>query len=250
MKIDPKHLLIGTVVLILIILGVAYKFGYAPKVEQAEKVENETKSLTARKDELNAKIANKPMYQEGIETSKKIIDSVFKKYGPGNTPEKTIMMIVDLCNKIGVKISNITFNQDSPIYTSSATKEDGTPMYILNKSSSNISVTGGYTEMKKFMDYINCYKERMNVENFNWAYSLDTGIITSSVSLNLYSVNDDNHTYVAPVIEDIELGKTNIFRNFSVAFDAEGNPIDITEENYNLLQPEGGDSETGDTTED
>ncbi len=234
MKINPKYLLIGTVIVVLLIVGGAYKFAYEPNVEKAEQIQKSTKSLIARRDELNAKMANKTMYTEGIEVSKDKAKAVFEKYGPGNTPEKTIMMIVDLCSITGVRINTISFSDDQPIYTSTTADENGNPVYVLKKSQTNISVAGGYTQIKKFFDYVNSYKERMNVENFNLTYALETGMINASVVLNLYAVADSDHVYEAPVVEDIDIGTTNIFRNFfAIQYDEEGNPILPTEEGEN-----------------
>jgi len=232
-NINPKHLLIGTVIIMLLILGLAYRFAYQPSVEEAEQIEESNKSLVLRKEELNNKIANKSMYVEGIENSKKLVDSVFKKYGPGNTPEKTIMMIVDLCEKTGISVTTASFNKEEPIYVSAALDENEHALYTLNKSQTNLAISGGYTDIKKFFDYVNCYNERMNVENFNLAYNLETGIINASATLNLYSVNDANHVYVAPEIEGIDIGTANVFRNFfAVEYDEFGNPI-LPEEGEN-----------------
>ena len=226
MNINPKHLLVGTVIVIILILGLGYKFGYAPNVEEAENIENSNKSLIARKEELNNKIANKSMYVEGIDNSKKMIESILKKYGPGNTPEKTIMMVVDLCEKTGVSIDSVTFNEDEPIYVSAAIGENEQPLYTIKKSQTNVAIKGGYTEIKKFFDYINCYEERMNVENFNLSYNLESGIIMAGATINLYSAEDENHTYVAPTVEGIDIGTSNIFRNFfAIEYDEFGNPI-------------------------
>ena len=129
MKAEPKHILAGAVIIIVLILLASYKFLYSPSIEKAETIEKENQQLEARKMELNNKIANKSMYQEGIDSSKKIIDSIFEKYGPGNTPEKTIMMIVDLCNMTGVSVNSISFS-------------DAVSLYLLPESSSSSLSTG------------------------------------------------------------------------------------------------------------
>lgn len=211
MKIEPKHLFIGVVVVVVIILLAAYKFIYAPYVEEAEKITKENVSLESRKADLNAKMANRTMYVEGIENSDKIIDRVLAKYGPGNTPEKTIMMIVDLCQKVGVTINNVSFSNDSEFYRSGSKTEDKDTLRILKSSTIAISMQGGYTQTKKFFDYINNYSERMNVNNFSTTYQRETGMLSSSIAVNLYSVEDKNHEYVAPVVENIDLGLQNIF---------------------------------------
>lgn len=212
MKIEPKHLFAGAAVIAVIIILAAYKFGYAPFIEKADQLKDQNATLEARKNELTEKMANRTMYVEGIETSDKIIDSVFKKYGPGNTPEKTIMMVVDMCQTIGLTINNVSFSNDQVIFESGEKTEEKDDLRILSSGTTNIMVQGGYTQTKKFFDYVNSYPERMTVNNFSTTYNRETGKLLSSVSLNLYSVQDKNHQYVAPVIEDIDLGLLNIFR--------------------------------------
>ena len=212
MKIEPKHLFAGAIVVAIIIVLAAYKFGYAPFIEKADKLKADNQALENRKNELTEKMANRTMYVEGIETSDKIIDSVLAKYGPGNTPEKTIMMIVDLCDTVGVTINNISFQNDQPFFKMGEKTEDKDTLRVMNQCVTNISVVGGYTQTKKFFDYINSYPERMTVNNFSSTYQRETGMLSSSVALNLYSVQDKNHEYVAPVIEDIDLGLLNIFK--------------------------------------
>ena len=215
MKAEPKHILAGTAIIVVLILLASYKFLYSPSIEKADAIEVENQQLEARKMELNNKIANKSMYQEGINSSKKIIDSIFEKYGAGNTPEKTIMMIVDLCNMTGVSVNSISFSDDTVLYSSPTVKEDGTPEYVLKRSNSALNMTGGYLQLKKIFDFINNYKERMNIQSFNSEFDLEEGYVATTLMLNLYSVEDDNHVYVAPDPGEVPLGTPNIFRGLT-----------------------------------
>lgn len=213
MKAEPKHVLAGAAVIVILILLASWKFLYSPSIEKADAIEAENKQLEARKLELNNKIANKAMYQEGIDSSKKIIDAVFEKYGAANKPEKTIMMLVDVCNMTGVEVNSISFSDDIEMYQSPALKEDGTtPQYVMKKSNSTVNLTGGYLQLKKVFDFINYYKERMNVQTFSSEFDLEMGVVNTTLMLNLYAVEDDNHVYVAPDPGEIELGTPNIFR--------------------------------------
>ncbi len=212
MKIEPKHLFAGAAVIAVLIILAAYKFGYAPFIEKADQLKAQNATLETRASELTAKTANRVMYAEGIETSDKIIDSILKKYGPGNTPEKTIMMVVDMCQTIGVTVNNVSFSNEQVVYQSGEKTEEKDTLRVLSTCTTNLTVQGGYTQTKKFFDYVNNYDERMTVNNFSITYNRETGQLMSSVALNLYSVQDKNHHYVAPVIEDIDLGLLNIFR--------------------------------------
>ena len=223
MKGNEKNILIGILVVrALIILG-SYKFLYSPKIEEAETVQNEINTLQARVNELNEKNAKRTLYEEGIRNSSDIIDVILSQYGPGNTPEKTIMLFVDMCNKTGVSVSNITFYEDSLVYTSESVDESGNPEIRIYKNGASINMSSGYTQLKKVMDFVNSYPERMNVENFASSYDQLTGNLNTNLVLNMYSVVDKNHTYEPPVIEGIDLGNDNIFKTFE-------QPMELVEE--------------------
>ena len=234
MKTNPRNILIGALVVVLIILFAGYQFGYKPNAEKAETVEKENVQLEGRKNELNNKIANKSMYQEGIDNAQKLVDAVFEKYGPGNTPEKTIMMIVDLCSKTGVSIDSITFEDEQIIYQNGTGAENDPIKNTLYRSSSSINVSAGYTQFKKLFDYINNYPERMNVKEFTVAFNQENKKSKINMTVDMYSVKDDNHVYVAPVIEDIPMGTENIFGYTAPAEEVEegeeGTGDQVTEE--------------------
>ncbi len=71
----------------------------------------------------------------------------------------------------------------------------------------------GYTAYKNVVDYINNHPERMTMDDFNLAYNQENGMLSGSMNINLFGVEDDKHEYVAPVIEDILIGNPNIFKS-------------------------------------
>ncbi len=212
MKGNQKNILIGMIVVAVLIVLAAYKFFYSADVEKADQVQNDIKGLETRLNELTQKVANRMMYENGIDKSEKIIKEVLTLYGPGNTAEKTIMMIVDLCQRTGCTVSNVAFYDDASVYESVKTDEEGNPEIQVFKGGAAISLTSGYTQLKKIMDFINSYPERMNVENFGTKYDSKKGLLSTSMVINLYAAKDENHTYVEPEIEDIELSTVNIFK--------------------------------------
>ena len=245
MKANTKSILIGSVVIALLIVAAAYKFIYSADVETAEQIQTDINTLEVRKNELNEKVANRTRYESGITDSEDIIKTVLSLYGPGNTPEKTIMLIVDMCQKLGVEVPTASFSDNNLIYSSETTDENGNPEIKIFKSGLAMNLTAGYTQLKKFMDYVNTYPERMNVENFTSAYDAGTGKLSLSLNINMYSVEDKDHEYVAPVIEDIELGTDNIFRTFEKPVEEEvedGTETNETTENNN--------TETSETTDE
>jgi len=233
MKGNEGKILLGSLVIALLIVGAAFKFFYLEDMNKIDAVQAEIDSLQVRMNELNEKNANRAMYDEGIMQSQDIIDVVLAQYGPGNTPEKSLMMIVDLCKKTGISVSDITFINDKIVYSSidesetdvnnaetvvydTISKGEDTEGYRIFKSGLSIKLTSGYTQLKKLTDYINSHPERMNAEAFSAKFNPEYGRLEVVVNVNMYSVVDKNHTYVAPVIEDIELSNDNIFKTLEV----------------------------------
>ncbi len=216
MKGNEKNILIGSFVVAILIVAAAWKFIYSADMEKMDQVQNEINALKVRQDELNAKNANRAMYEAGITDSQDIIDTVLSIYGPGNTPEKTIMLVVDLCKKTGCSVSDISFDENRLLFASESTSDGETPDIQVYKSGAQVKLLCGYTQSKKVMDYINSYAERMNIESFTADFDPETGQLSIPLKVNLYSVIDKNHKYVDPVIEDIELGSVNIFKTFEV----------------------------------
>ncbi len=231
MKGNEGKILIGSLVIALLIVAAAYKFFYLEDVKKADVVQAEITSLQTRLSELNEKNANRVLYEDGIAESQSIIDTVLSLYGPGNTPEKTIMMIVDLCNKTGISVSNITFIGDKIVYSSVDESEtqaqaNGTETVVYETKSKgediggsrvfqsgiSLNLSSGYTQLKKLTDYINSYPERMNAESFTVKFDPEQGKLNVSMKVNMFSVVDKNHVYEEPVIENIELSNDNIFK--------------------------------------
>ena len=195
MKANSRNILIGSIVIALLLVAAAYKFIYSADIEEAERIQTDINTLQVRVNELNEKSANRTRYESGIADSEDIIKTVLSLYGPGNTPEKTIMLVVDMCNKLGVTIPNISFQDNSLVYSSETLNENGEPEIKIFKSGMAISLTSGYTQLKKFMDYVNTYPERMNVENFSAGYNPGNGMLTLTMNVNMYSVEDKDHVY-------------------------------------------------------
>ena len=216
MKGNGLKILIGSVVIAVLVIAAAYKFFYTEDIAKADQEQKKINELQVRIDELNEKNANRTRYESGIAESEDIIKTILTLYGPGDTPEKTIMLVVDMCNRIGINVPQVSFMEDSRVFASEEQNEKGEPKIQIFRSGMALNVNGGYTQIKKLMDYINSYPERMNVENFTESFDANTGRLNLTMNVNMYSVIDDNHVYVAPVIEDIEIGSTNIFRTMEI----------------------------------
>ena len=68
-----------------------------------------------------------------------------------------------------------------------------------------------YDQLKKLVNFINVYPERMNIENITMGYNNETGLLQGTLTLNLYAVTGTSKEYIAPDISGLSMGQTNIF---------------------------------------
>ncbi len=201
--------------LVIVIIAVcAYRFGYVAYMDKTEAAQKETKQLKARIDELNNKIALEPVYEEMIEAAEKAFDDTLSKYGPGNTPEKSIMFVTELEAVTGGRVNTAAFSDDVPVFISSGTDENGNPMATMFTNSLIINYEFSYDGLKKAMDYINNYPERMNVESFTASLNQETGLLNGTMTLNLFSAEAEGIDYVEPSITGVKTGTDNIFGSY------------------------------------
>ncbi len=216
MKISQKHIQLILLVLIVVIGVCAYQFGYVKYIEKANSVKEENKQIEARINELTDKETHRDEWTQAIEKSNKDIKTILAKYGPGNTPEKSIMFVKSLEEAAGMQIGSIGFNSNSTIYVSNEVDENGQPVTEMNSTFISVAYNTTYEGLKACMDYITSYKERMNVQSFSSNFNQENGQLSGSMIINMYGVKDADHKYADPVIGGIEIGTDNIFGTIDI----------------------------------
>lgn len=211
MKISQKHIQYILLLLIVVIAVCAYQFGYVKYIEKANQVKEENKTIEARINELNTKESHRAEWTEGIAESEKNIKEILAKYGPGNTPEKSIMFLRSLEDVAEMTVPNLTFYPDNSFYISNNVDGEGNPTIEMDRTTLSFNYLTSYDGLKKCVDYINNYVERMNINGFTAMMDPTTGQLTGSMVINLFSVTDESHVYSAPVVSGIDIGTDNIF---------------------------------------
>ena len=210
------------VVFVLVILAavLAYSYLYMPKVEERDALLRENHALETRLIELKNMAVNEQDFINGINDSKESIQQVLNNYSAGNTPEKSIMMINSLENQIGIKLPSLNFSEPSIVTTVDmpmvSQNEEGkyvTSYYKVSLLQETLSTNYkcDYEQLKKLIDFVNDYPERMNIESITMAYDSTTGGLKGSLVLNLYAVTGTGKEYTAPDISGLSLGTGNIF---------------------------------------
>lgn len=207
-------------ILVIIAAVLAYFYLFMPLAEKRNTLLTENHDLDERLINLKNMAVDEDLFKIGINESNKTIKQVMNHYSAGNTPEKSIMMIDGLEQKVGIRLPNLSFSQPEvistvkmPLVTENA---DGTytivyyDVNLLRETlSTNYACT--YEQLKKMIDYINAYPERMNIDSISVTYDSETNGLKGNVTLNLFAVTGTGKEYTEPNISGLSMGTDNIF---------------------------------------
>ena len=207
-------------ILVIIAAVLAYFYLFMPLAEKRNTLLTENHDLDERLINLKNMAVDEDLFKIGINESNKTIKQVMNHYSAGNTPEKSIMMIDGLEQKVGIRLPNLSFSQPEvistvkmPLVTENA---DGTytivyyDVNLLRETlSTNYACT--YEQLKKMIDYINAYPERMNIDSISVTYDSETNGLKGNVTLNLFAVTGTGKDYTEPNISGLIMGTDNIF---------------------------------------
>ncbi len=209
-KLSKKNIKLCIGLLILLLLVATYQFGYVKYNDKRKEVVNTNNTLQAQLNELNIKALSRADYEADIIKMNQELDNILDNYGPAAPEENIIVMLRDMELQTGVQFSTASF-ADSNIIYSSAESEDSENRLIVQETLINTVYRCTYEGLKEMLNYINGYKNRMNIENITVSYDRETGNLTGSMMLNLYSVISVDKTYEAPTVGGIDIGMKNIF---------------------------------------
>ena len=206
-------------ILVIVAAVLAYMYLYMPLVEQRNTLERENYDLDVRLINLKNMAVDEDVFKMGINESNKSLKKVMNHYSAGNTPEKSIMMIDSLEKKIGLHLPNLNFSQPAVVSTIKMpmVEESETGYSIayydvnLLKETLSTNYACSYEQLKKMIDYINAYPERMNIDSISIAFDSESNGLKGNITLNLFAVTGTGKEYTAPDISGLSLGTGNIF---------------------------------------
>ncbi len=209
-KLSKKNIKLCIGLLILLLLVGTYQFGYVKYNDKRKEVVNTNNTLQTQLNELNIKALSRADYENDTIKMNQELDNILDNYGSAILEENIIVMLRDMELQTGAQFSTASF-ADSNIIYSSAESEDSENRLLVQETLINTVYRCTYEGLKEMLNYITGYKNRMNVENITVSYDRETGNLTGSMMLNLYSVISADKTYEAPVVGGIDIGMKNIF---------------------------------------
>lgn len=206
-----KQTNIVLLLIVALIIFIGYRFGFTYFNDKAEELKKQNEQYQEEVTSLQLMNSKAAMYQTSINESKEHIADIFNQYGPGVTPEKSSMFVIGLENSANIAVSNISFGEPSVMfYGTDIPGAMGLPVVATNTLMS-LSYKTTYEGLKKCIKYITEYPERMNIQSLNVSYDAETGNLSGNLVLRQYAVVSELKPYVEPDINEMKIGKENIF---------------------------------------
>lgn len=215
-----KKLLI--LLLMAIVFFAAYRFGYQRFMEQTDALAEENAALEEEIADLKIKAANRELYETMAAASDEKVKEIVATFGPGVTPEKSILFFIELAKTAQMQIPTISFGDASMLFTtSSLVGEEGAP-YSQYAATYSVAYSTTYEGLKTLIAYINQYPEKMNLSTLTAAYNSETDSLSGNFSINWYMLTGTDKQYRFEDLETVDIGNENIFRSGSGAPTGEG----------------------------
>lgn len=241
MKLTKRDVSVLLYIVAIMSIFLVYQLYYSSTVKEAETVLEECVGLQGQVDELQAKVAQQPQYEDDIADMKEKIREVLALYPSSISEEDIILYVKELNDELDMDINGVTFSGATPIY--SVVGSGHAAQYNFNTESITINVNYSttYDGLKKIVNYINEDPEHREInslsidinpidtaeqitisEDESEAVSRDT--ITGNISIVLYlidgkpvQVNEEGETVSGEestrfVIPEVEHGVNDIFR--------------------------------------
>ena len=215
MKVSKKELYL---LLALLGIGIAvcvWQFGFNKMNAKTEVLRAETEVLQGEIRKYTAVKDNIDIYTAGIETATNDIAEVLYKFPVTILEEDMIMLGREMEKKAdSTYVSNITFGNASNIFVATSRPAVATTVpisYSLYNNRILLSFQTSYEGLKEIVDYINENKKRMSISDYSVAYDDRTGLVTGSVSVNMYSVAGTDKEYTQQNLSGVSIGTDNLF---------------------------------------
>jgi hypothetical protein len=224
------------ILLIFIILFCSYQFGYMKLTGKIDTLSSENLELSVKLNDLKQKDVAKEKFIE--ETDKMLADTqdMFNHLATSMTQDKNTIFVTKLEKEADMIVSAISFGDITHIYDSNRVMDnttdqtanetsngsDTTDMTAEGKglkgyqSSITINYQTNYGGLKKAIDFINNYHEKMRIQSITAAFDSTTGNLTGTITIDLFMVSGEGREAELFDIYGIDLGTDNIFGTFEL----------------------------------
>lgn len=241
-KLSAKEKNLLFVLLTVLILFGSYQLGFQKYTEKSEHLSEENAVLILKLNELQEKAVNKEKYIQETKDMEGETDMMLSHFPTTLTQEKNTIFVTHLESYAEMKVSSISFADNSEFYSLANTQDstagsdenieeavdtsaetestDGSvaddTMITGYKTTMVLTYQANYKGLKRCIEYINTYKEKMNIVDLSAAFDHTTGNLTGTITIAVYALGGIDKTDDILEIPGIDIGTENIFGSFDL----------------------------------
>lgn len=225
LKISERDKKLLIVVMAVLIMALAYFFGYSNLSSQVDTLSTKKANLEVTKKDLKEKNNNKQKYITDTDKLSKAYAVLMDKYDSGSSQPNTIEFFNKTEDVTGTWVKSLALSPKTSIYkfgqiASSNTNGKSTysSNYVGYKTSINITYEGNYEQWKHFIKYINTYASKCTIDSLAASYGESTGTVSGTAVISLYSIEGGDRKFSEPKFNS-KTGTKNIFSSGSLTTD-------------------------------
>ena len=206
LKISERDKKLLVVVLAVLIMALAYFFGFQNLSDQVDTLSTKKTTLETTQRDLKEKNNNKQKY-----------DNLLDRYAAGSTQPNSIDFFNKTESVTGTWVRSLSLSPTTVLYKFgqiASSNVNGKSNYTSNltgyKSTINIAYESDYSQWKNFIKYVNTYADKSTIDALSASYNEATGVVTGTASISLYSIEGGKRDYKEPSF-DVKTGTGNIF---------------------------------------
>ncbi len=217
LKISERDKKLLVVVLAVLIIALAYFFGFQNLSDQVDTLSTKKTTLETTQRDLKEKNNNKQKYVNDTMNYLKQYDNLLDRYAAGSTQPNSIDFFNKTESVTGTWVRSLALSPTTVLYKFgqvSSSNVNGSSSYSSNlvgyKSLISIAYEGDYSQWKNFIKYVNTYANKSTIESLSASYNESTGTVSGAASIALYSIEGGDRKFTEPSF-DVQTGTGNIF---------------------------------------
>lgn len=217
LKVSERDKKLLIVVMAVLIMALAYFFGYSNLSAQVDELSTKKTALETTKRDLKEKNNNKQKYINDTDKLSKACTVLIDKYDSTTSQPNAIEFFNKTEDVTGVWVKSLSLSPATVLYKFgqiASSNVNGTSSYSSNlvgyKSSINISYEGDYSQWKNFVKYINTYASKSTIDSLTATYNDSTGVVSGTASISLYAIQGGDRKATEPKF-NVKTGTDNIF---------------------------------------
>ena len=202
LKISERDKKLLVVVLAVLIMALAYFFGFQNLSDQVDTLSTKKTTLETTQRDLKEKNNNKQKYVNDTMNYLKQYDNLLDRYAAGSTQPNSIDFFNKTESVTGTWVRSLSLSPTTVLYK------------FGQIASSNVNGKSNYTSnLTGYKSTINIAYEsdyKSTIDALSASYNEATGVVTGTASISLYSIEGGKRDYKEPSF-DVKTGTGNIF---------------------------------------